>query len=80
MVPVGPDRHLQLITRRSRIATGLTLQADTSANLNFWFPNAPPLTDTPINHGDGTESISFRHPTPVTNESRQFLRLRILTN
>ena len=80
MVPVGPVRHLQLSTRRSRSATGLTLQADTSANLNFWSPGAAPLTGTPIDHGDGTESISFRHPTPVTNDTRQFLRLRILSN
>jgi hypothetical protein len=69
-----------LTTRRSRSATGLTLQADTSANLNFWSPGAAPLTGTPIDQGDGTESISFRHPSPVTNEIRQFIRLRITSN
>ncbi len=79
-VPAGAGRHLQLTTRRSRSATGLNLQGDTSVNLAAWSLGGAILTGPPVDLGDGTESIHFRHPTPVSGANRQYIRLRISSN
>ena len=67
-------------TRRSRSAPGLTLQADTSVNLLQWSLNSAPLTGPPVDQGDGTELVTFRHPTPSSGQVRQYIRLRIQSN
>ena len=80
IVPVGMVRYFQLTTRRSRSASSLLLQADTSAGLSAWASGAAMITGTPVDLGDGTESVTFRYPATTSNAARQFMRLRISGN
>lgn len=80
LAKVGDSSYPELTTRRSRGATGLTLQADTSTSLTNWSPGAAPLTGTPVDQGDGTDAVTFRGAVPASDLPLQFIRLRINAN
>ena len=76
---VGMDGgFLTLSFRRLQKAVDLTLVVEVSTDLGDWQPAA---TKTMSNdHGDGTETVTFRANSPITNESRQFMRLKVIQN
>jgi len=49
--------------------------AQVSGDLSGWTPaiSAGP----PVNHGDGTETATFRDPQPASQNARRFIRLRL---
>lgn len=80
MVTVGAAQHLEFVTRRSRSATGLQLRGDTSGDLSNWTLNGAAPVGSPVDQGDGTETVRYRHPMPVGNTGQQFIRLGISSN
>jgi hypothetical protein len=69
--PDGP--HLTLTFRRLITAPDLAWLPEAGDDLTGWIPMEP--TGTSINHGDGTQTVTFRDP--VTAKSRRFARLRV---
>lgn len=72
-VRVADDR-LQLLIRRHRDAVDLEVTAQFGNDLEGW--SAPiPSSGTPIDHGDGTETLVFEDS--VTNSDQRFGRIRV---
>jgi len=53
--------------------------AEYSTGLNGWTPFTSANLQSRINQGDGTTKVTFRSPLPLSTESRQFVRLRVIT-
>jgi hypothetical protein len=68
--------HLTLRVRVSRAAAGLAVCADSSPDLIDWLPGGGIPTAAPVDHGDGTETLSFRLPDPAAEHPCRFLRVR----
>lgn len=66
------------ITIRRRIGyPGMTSIVEASLNLSSWNHPVPVETDDGTDNGDGTETIQFRSPLPLSSQNRQWLRLRV---
>ena len=74
---VGTERWLMLSVRRSRSATGLVISADISPDLENWTLGGGVPVANPADNGDGTETVTFRHPQPIGPTGRHFMRLRL---
>ncbi len=71
-------RYLNLTLRRNLAATGLGTFADTGADLlGGWTLGGGVQTGSPINNGDGTETLTFRDATALGTVPRHHLRLRL---
>ena len=76
MIAVLPDpaAAYQTITFNKRLgATDLSYQVQTSTELTGWQNNAV-LVDRTQNN-DGTETLVYRAPTPVSTTQRVFMRV-----
>jgi hypothetical protein len=67
----------QLTVRRSRSAAGLQVFGDTSPDLLEWYLGEGELVGPPQDHGDGTETLIFRHIYPVDSSAQYFMRARL---
>jgi len=71
-------RYLHIQCRRSLAASGLQIHADTSTTLSSWsFATGLPV-GAPIPNADGTETVTFRHPIPISiSPVPHYIRLRL---
>lgn len=76
LTEVGDDRFCEIAVRRSRGASGLGLFVDSSSDLSIWDLGSGIPIGTPVDHGDGTETVIFRSPATVGSTPRNFLRVR----
>ncbi len=58
--------------------TDLSLVVEISIDLISW--SALTTEATVIDNGDGTENLTLRSDTPLSNEPRQFIRLKVIQN
>jgi hypothetical protein len=72
----GPNRFLQLGVRVSRSATGLSVFADITPDLDNWSLGGGTQIGTAIDNGDGTQTLQFRNPNAV-GAGRHFMRIRL---
>ena len=70
--------YLTISYRRNLGATGLNAFADSSAGLGTWSLNTGAAVGSPVNNGDGTETVKFRDTVPANGGSgaSRFMRLR----
>lgn len=74
---VSGSNYLTLTFRRRTPTLDLTYQAQTNGTLpGTWLSNAIQV-GSPINNGDGTETVTFRDTTPLTSAAMRFLRLQV---
>ena len=64
--------------RRLARTTDLSLVVEISSDLISW--SALAVVPTVNDNGDGTETLTFRSDTPLADEPRQFIRLRVIQN
>ncbi|HET6408214.1 MAG TPA: lamin tail domain-containing protein, partial [Chthoniobacteraceae bacterium] len=74
----GP--YLMLHYRRSLSAQGFQWLVDTAAAPNAWQLGASVPVGTPVNNGDGTETVSQRDTVPADGLPERLIRLRIIGN
>ena len=76
----GPFLTLQF--RRSLAADKVSFLVDTGASLSAWSPGAGVAIGSPVNNGDGTETVTFRDTVPSSGGAapQRFIRLRIIGN
>lgn len=72
--------YLALSFQRQQGLSEVTFSVETSTDLVNWAPSSIEI-DTPIDHGNGTESITMRASVPFDSSTRlQVIRLRLLSN
>ena len=64
--------------QRLRNAADLTLSVEVSIDLITWTTAATEVSST--DNGDGTEGVTFRSDFPISQEPRQYMRLRVEQN
>jgi hypothetical protein len=71
--------YLTMHYRRSLAATGVSIFVDTASDLAAWNLGNGVTVGTPVNNGDGTETVTSRDTVPVSSSSSpvRFIRLRI---
>ncbi len=75
---VGEHRHLTLTFRRRILAFQVTYTAETSLNLGTWQSGSGimEMLGSPVDNGDGTETVTFLVLAPVSENPARFVRLR----
>jgi hypothetical protein len=74
----GGSSYLTMHYRRSLSATGANFLGDIAADVGSWILDGALPIGTPINNGDGTETVTERDTAPVTDAAEhRFIRLRI---
>lgn len=75
---VAGQDYLTLTFRRRMPALDLTYTPQTNGSLDAgsWLNNAVQV-GAPIDHGDGTETVTFRDVTPISGADRRFLQLKV---
>ena len=75
---VAGQDYLTLTFRRRTPALDLTYTPQTNGSLDAgsWLSNAVQV-GAPIDHGDGTETVTFRDATPISGADRRFLQLQV---
>ena len=75
---VAGQDYLTLTFRRRTPALDLTYTPQTNGSLDAgsWLDNAVQV-GAPIDHGDGTETVTFRDATPISGADRRFLQLKV---
>jgi len=72
----GP--FLTLRFRRNLSAQGARFHVDTASELPSWIPDSAVVVGAPVNHGDGTDTVTMRDTVPSnTGVPRRFIRLRV---
>ena len=74
VVTVAGENHYALSFRRWKNAVDITYGPEISTDAQTWFPLTTPHGPV-VDHGDGTETVTFRAGTPRT--AREFVRLRV---
>jgi hypothetical protein len=77
------DQFYQALSYRRRVANlEIEMNAEISQNLATWNQDSPHtiLLNTPVNNGDGTETVSYRSTQPFGILNKEFLRLRVKIN
>jgi hypothetical protein len=73
----GPQLYPVFSFRHVKAAEELSYFAEASTNLDTWSSAALVLHGTPTDHGDGTETRSYRSTAPMSTATAQFFRLRL---
>jgi hypothetical protein len=73
-----PGDYLVLSYRRAAGTGDLVVTCETANDLSpaSWSPNAVPVSRE--YNSDGTETYTFRSPTPISAQPQQFMRLRVV--
>src|ERR1051325_1077303 len=80
-LPIGQIRsifgtnYLTLLVKRPIGRIGLNYASEVSSDLATWTTGIQ--EGVPFNNGDGTETVIFRDPFPLTTSSQRFIRLKI---
>ena len=80
-LPIGQIRslfgtnYLTLLVKRPIGRIGVTYATEGSSDLVTWTLGVQ--DGAPFNNGDGTETVVFRDPLPMTESSQRFIRLKI---
>ena len=79
-VPLGDLLTHPLLGWAARSGQDVKVFVDTAPELGTWSLNSGVTLGTPINNGDGTETVVSRDPVPANgaNAPRRFIRLRIV--
>jgi hypothetical protein len=72
---LGP--YLTLQYRRNLGATGVQYHVDTTGQLGAWMSDGSVEVGTPLNNGDGTETVTRRDIETSSSSSQRFIRLRV---
>ena len=67
--------YLTLTFTRAIGRDDASYSVEASTNLGSWASAI--IVGSPIFNGNGTETLTYRHPNPKAGDARQFLRLRI---
>ena len=73
---VNSNTYLALTFRRRIVPGGLSHAVQASGDLADW-SEATVLATAPINHGDGTETVTYRDLIPISSAPTRFLRLQV---
>lgn len=78
--PTTLEEHLGLIYKRRKDASNLSYSFELSSGLAAWTSaGSGDLEEiSVIDKGDGTETVTVRAPSPVTDFVRRFIRLKIV--
>ena len=76
----GGARYLTIQFRRNTGALGIEIHGDSSGELGNWNLDGSVQHGTPVNNGDGTETVTLRDTVPMTDHAQRFLRLRVIGN
>lgn len=71
--------YLALEIRKNKAASDLTVSAELSTGLTSWGGGAVQV-GTPVDNGDGTETLTFRDPSLLGASSQVFLRGKVVLN
>jgi hypothetical protein len=71
----GPKTYLTLTFTRPTNTSDLAYRVQTSPDLFAWAPDAVQIAR--IDNGNGTETFSFRAPTPISDSEKQFIQLSV---
>src|SRR5262249_34392597 len=80
-LPIGQIRsifgtnYLSLLAKRPIGRIGINYASEVSNDLLTWTPGVQ--DGVPFNNGDGTETVIFRDPLPLSESSRRFIRLKV---
>jgi Concanavalin A-like lectin/glucanases superfamily/BNR repeat-containing family member len=80
-LPIGQIRsvfgtnYLSLLVKRPIGRIGINYASEVSSDLVTWTPGVQ--DGVPFNNGDGTETVIFRDPLPLTDSSQRFIRLKV---
>jgi hypothetical protein len=74
---VNNNKYLTLTFRRQLVAPELTYLPQTSGSLVGTWASDAVLIGNPITNSDGTETVTYRDSTPLTNAGRRFMRLKV---
>jgi hypothetical protein len=80
-LPIGQIRsvfgtnYLSLLVKRPIGRIGINYASEVSRNLATWTPGVQ--DGVPFGNGDGTETVIFRDPLPMTESSQRFIRLKV---
>ncbi len=73
----GGANYLALTFRRRLTAPDLTYLPQTAASVSGPWLNTAVAVGTPVDNGDGTETVTYRDSTPLTGANQRFLRLSV---
>jgi hypothetical protein len=71
----GPFLTLQY--RRNLAAPSIQFHMDTTGTVGTWTPDGGIVVGSPVNNGDGTETVKRRDTQATSEAAQRFLRLRI---
>jgi hypothetical protein len=72
----GSGPYLTLQYRRNLGAVGLQYHVDTAGELGSWTLDGSVPVGTPVNNGDGTETVTRRDTEPASSSNQRFIRFR----
>ncbi len=78
LVAAGGSNYLALTCRRLTPAGDLTYTVQNSGDITAPWTATTVLYGTPVNNGDGTETVTYRDSTPLGSSRQRFLRLQVL--
>jgi hypothetical protein len=71
---VAGDDYMTLSFRRRKPGSDVIYRAMVSSDLNTW-SEVTTISGTPVDNGDGTETVTFRDTLRITDAPRRFMRL-----
>ena len=77
-VTVGADDYLAITFTRPRKPLNVSYTVELTRDLTTWTGGAV-MVGTPIDQGDGTETVTFRDSDPISANSRRGMRLKVET-
>lgn len=80
LVVAGQDTYLELSVTRPINIQGITYTAQTTSDLNNWPSDAQGIDNaapTPVDNGDGTETLTYRRSQPLTDTGLAFIRMTV---
>ena len=71
-----PQEYLTLSYRRNLAADDIDFEVQIGSDLKSWSTLGVTLLSSTLN-GDGTETTTWRSTTPITDQTREFIRVRV---
>lgn len=74
---VTGTNYLTMSFRRSTFTPDLAYTPQATGLVNASFTNGPVQVGSPVNNGDGTETVTWRDTVPKTSATQRYMRLQI---